>query len=53
MLLYGLALTPLAADLRTAFPRLVQPWYADNNAAMGEAEDLCGYLHMLQKLGPH
>jgi hypothetical protein len=30
MILYGLALVPLAKILREAVPEVLQPWYADN-----------------------
>ena len=51
MLLYGLALTPLATTLRQQFPSLIQPWYADDNAACGKATELKAYLQKLQELG--
>ena len=36
MVLYGLAIVPLAEMLREAETEVVQPWYADNKAMSGQ-----------------
>ena len=35
MVLYGIALLPLAEILREAYPEVLQPWYADDAAMQG------------------
>jgi hypothetical protein len=52
MLLYGVALIPLAAALRAAVPTVVQPWYADDAAMSGPAIDIAPAMRLLEKLGP-
>ena len=39
MLLYGLALIPLIKELKQKYPRLHQPWYADDSAAAGRYQE--------------
>ena len=52
MLLYGLALVPLAEDLREEVPGVVQPWYADDAAMAGRASEVSLLMEALTRLGP-
>ena len=52
MVLYGLALTPLAKRLRTDFPDLSQSWYADDASVIGDVSLFQAYFDALSKLGP-
>ena len=52
MILYGLALTPLAKMMRKENPSIVQPWYADDCAMSGPALDIATSMNQLQHLGP-
>jgi len=52
MVLYGLALLPLAEALRTAVPSVVQPWYADDAAMSGPAQGVAEAMELLEHLGP-
>ena len=52
MVLYGLALVPLAKRLRNAVPTLLQPWYADDSAMMGQAKDIATAMSLLLQHGP-
>jgi hypothetical protein len=52
MVLYGLALTPLAEQLRLAVPTVVQPWYADDAAMEGPVRDIAKAMRLLQQQGP-
>ena len=52
MILYGIALTPLAEHLGQAFPDVLQPWYADDSALMGRHTDNAACLKALSIAGP-
>ena len=52
MAIYGIALLPLGEQLREEFPTVLQPWYADDCAMMGSAEDVAACLLVIQKVGP-
>jgi hypothetical protein len=52
MVLYGLALTPLAEAIRQAVPQVVQPWYADDAAMAGPVTGIRTAQHLLLELGP-
>ena len=52
MNLYGVALLPLAKQMRSKFPTALQPWFADDSGAAGEAEANAGCLDFLVKHGP-
>ena len=52
MILYGLALTPLAESIRSAVPNLSQPWYANNSGFVGSVSSLAQAQTLLQELGP-
>ena len=52
MVLYGLALTPLAETLRAAVPTVIQPWYADDAAMAGPVSGIAAAQRLLLELGP-
>ena len=52
MILYGVALLPLAEDLRVAFPGALQPWYADDFAMVARASVCAGIYGRLCRIGP-
>ena len=52
MVLYGLALLPLAKSLRDAKPAVLQPWYADDMAMHGHVNDITDIMRLLLKEGP-
>ena len=50
--LYGLALVPLAEQLREACPGTIQAWYADNCAFVGSVTGIARAMRLLNQLGP-
>lgn len=52
MVLYGLALTPLAESIRKAVPHAVQPWYADDAAMVDPVNSIATAQRLLLQLGP-
>jgi hypothetical protein len=52
MMVYGVALLPLAEKLREAVPTVLQPWYADDFLLMGGAKDNAEGFSLLVKHGP-
>jgi hypothetical protein len=52
MLLYGLALVPLAETLRAAFPDVLQAWYADDSVLQGKTSGIASCMAELKRLGP-
>jgi hypothetical protein len=52
MVLYGLALVPLARRLRQAAPDVVQPWYADDFSMVGKSKAVARAMDLLVTLGP-
>jgi hypothetical protein len=52
MVLYGIALVPLAESLRKAVPSVVQPWYADNAAMAGPVSGIARAMALIQEEGP-
>jgi len=52
MVLYGIALTPLAEKLQEVEPTVTQPWYADDFAMAGKASAISRVMRRLQDLGP-
>ncbi|KAI2504762.1 hypothetical protein MHU86_9698 [Fragilaria crotonensis] len=52
MVLYGLALTPLATTIRARVPTIVQPWYADDAAMAGPVDGIAEAQRLLLELGP-
>ena len=52
MVLYGIALLPLAEILREAYPEVLQPWYADDAAMQGPPDQVAACFKLLCKIGP-
>ncbi|KAI2494156.1 hypothetical protein MHU86_20388 [Fragilaria crotonensis] len=52
MVLYGLALSPLAETLRAQVPTVAQPWYADDAAMAGPVDGIAEAQRLLLELGP-
>ncbi|KAL7502374.1 hypothetical protein ACHAXN_001333, partial [Cyclotella atomus] len=52
MVLYRIALMPLAEHLKRTIPEVLTPWYADDSAAAGQAESCAHALLFLQRFGP-
>ena len=52
MILYGLALVPLAQKIKEAVPEVLQPWYADDCALTGPSRGIAKSMDLLQRLGP-
>ena len=52
MVLYGIALSPLAERLKEAVPDAVQPWFADDAAMVGRASRIRRATTLLQQWGP-
>jgi hypothetical protein len=52
MSLYGVALLPLATRMREVVPHALQPWYADDAGAAGEARWNAACLNYLVRHGP-
>jgi hypothetical protein len=52
MLLYGLALVPLAETLRATFPKVLQAWYTDDSVLQGRTSGIASCMAMLKPLGP-
>ena len=52
MLLYGIALVPLAEHLLQEVPGLPQPFYADDSAMVGDPPDIAKAMDVLLEAGP-
>jgi hypothetical protein len=52
MVLYGLALVPLAKKLWQEHPEVVQAWYADDGLLKGYTSQVAAAMTLLQRLGP-
>ena len=52
MLLYGIALVPLAESLRKAEPTVLQPWYANDAAMTGPVDAIARAMRLLEEQGP-
>ncbi len=52
MILYGLALVPLADTLRRQHPETVQAWYANDGILEGRSSKVAAAMLLLQRLGP-
>ena len=52
MVLYGVALVPLAKYLREKVPNVVQPWYADDCAMAGPVTGIATAMQLLLLHGP-
>jgi len=52
MFAYGVGVLPLIRQLKAAFPRVKQPWYADDAAAAGHWAGIRDHFHRLTEIGP-
>ena len=52
MIIYGLGLLPLSESLLRSHPDVLQPWYADDAAAQGDAQELAQWMAKLMDEGP-
>jgi hypothetical protein len=52
MVIYGLAMPPLSHDLRERYPKVLQPWYADDTAMEGPASAVAEAFKHLAQAGP-
>ena len=52
MVLYGLALVPLAKHLRSEVPEITSPFYADDSAFSGPVSKIYKAMKVLEKHGP-
>ena len=52
MALYGIALLPLAESLREQSNDVMQPWYVDDTAMQGAADEVADTMVSLIKSGP-
>ena len=50
--LYGVALLPLIEHLRQEYPRVLQPWYANDDAMRGTGRDVAACFHEMCRVGP-
>ena len=49
---YGILLLPLIIKLKTEFPKVKSPWYADDGAAAGTLKNILLFFERLRELGP-
>ena len=52
MMLYGIAILPLAHLLKMEYPSVLQPWYADDSAMMGPHALNAKVVKLLMEKGP-
>ena len=52
MIAYGIGVLILIRDLRRAYPRVTQTWYADDVGAGGKFEEIMDHFRDLQLKGP-
>ena len=52
IVLYGIALLPLAEALRKEVPDVLQPWYANDAAMQGPPDCVAACFKLLCKIGP-
>jgi hypothetical protein len=52
MIVYGLALVPLAKILHDEFPVVLQPWYANDTAMEDRVSDVARVMDRLKEAGP-
>ncbi len=53
MFAYGIGILPLIRLLKTKFPAVEQPWYADDAGAGGKFDDIRKFFRRLQEIGPN
>ena len=49
---YGIEILPLIKDLKSMYPDVTQPWYAENHGALGMFDHLDNYFKALKRNGP-
>ena len=52
MIAYGLGILHLIKNLKTDFPGITQPWYADAAGSLGVFARIKAYFHSLEQHGP-
>jgi hypothetical protein len=52
MFAYGIGILPLIRLLKTEFPAVEQPWYADDAGAGGKFDDIRRFFRGIQEIGP-
>ena len=52
MIAYGIGVLPLIRELQNAYPRVTQPWYADDAGAGGAFQKVQAHFRYLQARGP-
>ena len=52
MIYYGIGILLLIINLKTEFPDVTQPWYADNAGALGMFAKIKAYFYSLKRHGP-
>ena len=52
MILYGLALVPLAEQLQKVFLDVILPFYTDDAGMSGQVSRIAAVMKRLEKLGP-
>ena len=49
---YGIGIFLLIKNLKTYFPDITHPWYAENTGALGMFEIIEAYFNLLEQHGP-
>ena len=52
MFAYGIEIIPIIKHLKSMYPDVTQPWYADNYGALGMFDHLEKYFEALRRNGP-
>ena len=52
MFAYGIGVLLLIKRTRSAYPDVIQPWYADDYGALGTFNNLERYFNSLKRYGP-
>jgi hypothetical protein len=52
MFCYGIGILPMIKHLKTLYPDLKQPWYADDAGALGSFDDIIRMFTELVRIGP-
>ena len=51
MVVYGIEIIPLIKQLKSTYPDVPQPWYVDNDGALGMFDHLKNYFKALRRNG--
>jgi hypothetical protein len=49
----GMGILPLIGLLKAEFPKVQQPWHADDAGAGGNFNKICSFFHKLEEIGPN